>query len=105
MTLMVALGIRNLSPDWQRRTTQQWAVQVWLVRGYGSRCEDCVYYGTITLVQYAAYLSLLRTCRKDVVGGGAGYHSIPIILVRRTVLQLHFLEVSPILEQLRAEYY
>lgn len=57
MKLMVALGIRNLSPLGHLDPHGDGC----FVCGYGSRCEDCVYAlskrGTITLVQYAAYLA------------------------------------------------
>lgn len=59
--------------------------------GYGSRCEDRVCpatlngRGTITLVQYAAYLSS-STVSKEMLGN-QGYNSILITLVR---VALHF---------------
>lgn len=89
MKLMVALGIRNLSPLGHLDPHGDGC----FVCGYGSRCEDCVYAlskrGTITLVQYAAYLAASAYPLRDVVCGGQGYHSIPIILVR-TALHLSF---------------
>jgi streptomycin 6-kinase len=52
----------------------------------------CAARGTITLVQYAAYLTLLACLARD--GGSREYNSILITLVRAT-LHLLFPQVSP----------
>ena len=95
MTLchMAALGIRNLSPA--DLSAYLWVlVEFWFVRGYGSRCEDCVGFGRTKSDHFSAIRGVSEPARSAVVviagSGWRGYHSIPITLVGM-VLQPFFL--------------
>lgn len=87
---MVALGIRKLSPPASLSSDGECLV---VAMGAGAKivCASAVKSrGTITLVQYAAYLTLPFACLARDGGGSGEYNSILITLVRAA---LHLLSL------------